>query len=264
MAIGVCKLTFIPLSVDCFTRRQFIPSMLLFSVALIALFISIVSSGAMLNTLTSERVETENASSLAYRNALTALNNVNNEINNLNGLVKTDLKGNYRARAYEQQENLKNLNDRRERLVLNAESLANTAYASTDQAFGVPLDLYIGGYRIDASASTIASLSLHILCVFAVLAVTAWKPDKQPLNVVNKQGEELETSENVEPEITLDDDQRKLASEITNGTFGVNPVMRRIIKEAGITGGFKRVSPVFLHLENVGVLKKEGARFKLA
>lgn len=263
VAIGVCKLTFIPLSVDCFTRRQFIPSTLLFTVALVALFISIVSSSALLNTLTSKRLETENASSFAYKNALTALSNVNNEINNLNALVKTDASGNYRGRAYEQQANSKNLNERREKLVINAERLATAAYASTDQTFGVPFSLSVGGYSINVRASTVTSISLHILCVFAVLAVTAWKPEKRLINVESEH-RELEKPENVEPVNTLDEDQRKLANDIATGTFGENPVMRKIIKDGGIKGGFKRVSPVFIYLENTGVLKKDGARFKLA
>jgi len=275
LALGICKLTFIPLAIENFRQKSHIPAFFLFAVAMVALAVSVSASRDLLNNATTIKQQSGAVNSLAYQNAVTELNDLNGEIKTLNALLAADLAAGYRERAYLQREKLETLKMQRAAIASKAERLAQSSPAHTGATFGRNIKLSLGGVEAGLQAATGAAIALHLACIFSVLAVTSWKPEpqgaerfksnegrqenvkKMPVKKVDKPKPAPAGGNDLTPA------QHELASRITAGEFGSKPAMRELIANKAIKGGFNKVRPVFDYLIRQNKLIETGKGFEL-
>lgn len=289
-ALSICKLTFFPIAYANLETGRRLAAICLFVSASIALAVSVTATRDLLENITGEREQIKTAGSLAYQNAMNELADLNAEIETLNALLAADQAGGYRQRAYQNYELLEKARQRRADVAAHAESMATAAGEGQGADFGKNLSLSIAGQQISLKASTGTALALHLACIFAVLAVTAWRPEKttrqraetpveprrvEPARSAPKPAPapSIETiaktkpapapPEVQKPNAVLAVDQIVLAERIVRGEFGNTPVLRNIVKGGEITGGFRRVKQVFDHLVERGDMIQSSRKFEL-
>lgn len=268
LALGICKLTFYPLAYDNLKIKRHLPAFCLFVVATVALLFSISASRDLLENITSTKHQAENVNSLAYKSTLKQLNDIEQNIETLSALINKDLEGNYRLRAYDKQKELKSLRAEKVETLKRLESIAVAVSPSAGGAFGKNISISLAGKNFALKASTGAALSLHLACIVAVLAVTSWLPTNTQQTSVKTEPKPNKTKEMATPKPepkkeNLDSDQLNLAKRIIAGEFGNKLVLRKLIQEKPISGGFKKIKPVFSYLIEGNHLMQSGRSYEL-
>ncbi|GLS24764.1 hypothetical protein [Marinibactrum halimedae] len=178
LSLGVLKITFVPLSIQSFEQQRLLPGLCLLLAALVALTLSISATGDLLHSTMATRHQQTLANNQTFRNVQAGLNGLDQQINQLHRLIESDINAGYRQRAYERQSGLMALHEKRDAQVktLNQWS-SETTHTAT---FGKPITVIGLNGPVVIQATTGVAMALHLGCVLAVLAVTAWRP--KPLN----------------------------------------------------------------------------------
>lgn len=281
VALGVCKLGFLPLAWHHLANRNLVPGLCLGLFALMFLAINVDATADWLNANSSTRNQLTQTGSDNHQRLTQQLNDLNQTINTVNGLLAADLQNDYRERAYQQQTQLAELRKERNRITAQLNNGQQAAANDRQAGFGISLGQSDGNQYSGTGAAVegelLTALSIQVGCVLAVLACGAWaapltdnrpvkpmasptKPKPQvraedkPATAIKKKGGEP---------AKLDDLQLALAENIKAGVYGNNPSVKALSEKKVIRGGYNKVNPVFLHLVANGDLKREGKGYQL-
>ncbi|TVZ39407.1 hypothetical protein P886_3811 [Alteromonadaceae bacterium 2753L.S.0a.02] len=273
--VAVCKLTFAPLAVLLGRQGNKIGCLVLGLVAAIATWLSINASATLFALQENNAADNATQKTASYRNAKTALQQVNNDINALNELINRDLNGNYRARALENRKLLTDLYRRQDKLASLVDRGSRASHASQQSTFAKNITLSLPGFKTSLDSPTIAATSLHVMALVAVLAIGPWSPlkndnkEKKNDNTSEKndsaKNANRKTEKNTNPKTIkqpgeLEADQLNLAKRICSGEFGNSFALRNVVAAAPIKGGHKRIRKVFDWLELQNSIVNAGYR----
>lgn len=281
LAIGICKITFIPIAVSCVDQRKYLGAACLFIVGVIALGISISATKELFNNSVKNHSAAAAVSSIEYQTGLTELKELNNEIDVLQKLLDDDQKDDIRKRAYAQRENLDKLRNKRAIVVDKLKVLSSAPQNTASHNQTKNLTLTIGKKSVTLSAPASAAITLHLACIFSLLAITHWNPAATAQHPQIETINTYTTSQTASASTTaskktdkpkqqkgnnskpLDNDQEKLAARVIAGEFSNAPVLRNLIEDKAIRGGYNKIKPVFDHLEKTGNIKKTNTGYVL-
>ena len=279
LALGICKITFFPIAIDKWLARRRLLALVFFLTASIALFFSVSATSQLIAESATATQNGQAASSFAHRQAVNNVNDLNNAIAALTDNIERDVTAGYRQRAIDQQGELVQLMQRRDAAIESVNNLAHAAPNGTGSTFLKNLTIGQGELSLSISGATGAAIALHLGCVLSILAlsqaaapVNASAPQKtaepRPAKEKNKGRKEQQLDAFRSGAVVIDaekfnDEQRALYNAIKKGDYGQQPVMRNIINDTVITGGHKKVSPVFECLVQDNVLQKVGRNYKL-
>ncbi len=284
LGLGICKLTFFPLAAWHLNQKTYLPAIVLFSMASIALIMSILATASLLTQLNEQKKQQAKTESADYQMTMRSINTLDNQINNINTLITHDIANNYRTRALQQQASVKALVAQRAQQVAALEQQKHSNHTHIKTGLDGQWQFNVANTLLTLSSTHIAAAALHVTGVLALLSISSWWPatttthsniDVSMLGVVEHQavsepaGETLTEPANKPTNEALinalEADQKTLAHKIAHGEFGPAPVLRNIIndKERGIRGGYKRVKPVFNHLIEAGILNRQGRCYQV-
>jgi hypothetical protein len=270
-ALELCKFSFAPLGLWLRSKGRFIGNVLLFLWPFLVL-ISIAATVGFLESNTAEQKQFSTRNSLEYQTIKQQLSSLEQQINNLNGIIATDAANNYRNRALKTAEQLENLEQRRSEAMTQLKAIQGSGSDSAQAAFsGLAILTHTDPQKLQYSAFLALAVITDLVGLVALLAfnsalTVAGNDSDKPVTLTEDQQPnnpdcEILTEQETVCNNNLNDIQRSLAKRIAAGEFGPKPVLRNINRE--VKGGNNVVQPVFEYLEHQGVLIRSGRGFAL-
>ncbi|WHI46789.1 hypothetical protein [Microbulbifer sp. VAAF005] len=270
-ALELCKFSFAPLGLWLRSKGRPIGNVLLTLWPFLVL-ISIAATVGFLESHTAEQKQLNTRNSLEYQTMQQQLSSLEQQINNLNGIIATDAANNYRKRAIKTAEQLENLEQRRSEAIAQLKAIQGSGSDSAQAAFsGLALLTHTDPQKLQYSAFLALAVITDLVGLVALLAfnsaltVVSDDADKPETSTEDQQSDpndcEISTESATACDNGLNEMQKSLAERIAAGEFGPKPVLRNINRE--VKGGNNVVQPVFEYLEKQGVLERAGRGFAL-
>ncbi|MCO1336011.1 hypothetical protein MO867_16900 [Microbulbifer sp. OS29] len=275
-ALELCKFSFAPLGLWLKRKGRSIGSVLLILWPFLVL-ISIAATVGFLESNTTKQQQSIAVNSAEYQALKQQLNSYNRRINNINEIITGYKAGNFKKIALETDERLDELEERRDKTLAQLKAVQGSTANSAQAAFtGWATLTHLDPQKLQHSAFLALAVITDLVGLIALLAINSALTVKSTVTAEQdniEQKEQLTEYEQPEqnhqeiPKSTIELDesfskmQRDLAIRIADGEYGTTPVLRDINRS--VTGGNAVVSPVFKHLQKIGVIDKKGRGFVL-